>query len=434
MSKFQIITLFVFIVAIVAGAAAFALYKGGGASAALPPITVWGTFPANVFNQYVSDTNNTLSRRMTVNYTQFKAADFDNQFIHALANGQGPDVILISADQLLPEKSHLLEIPFSSVSERNFLNSYVGEAKVYLDQNGAWALPFTIDPLVMYWNRTIFNAAGLALPPRYWDEFSGTSLAPGLVQKLAVKDGSGNISRAAVALGDFGNITNAREILGSLFLQSGNPVTASGDSGPASTIASSNAYPSVVPALQFFSQFSEPGNSSYTWNKAMPNDKTAFLSANLAVYFGLASELFDIRNKNPNLDYDVAPLPELRSGVKAVYGQMYGFSIVRNSANSGTAFQVVSTLVDPSHLAGLSATMYLPSVLNTVIAQGTTDPYISIFNDEALVGKTWLDDPSASDRIFGSMIQSIVSGQKTADEAGRDAGQLYDAALSQAGQ
>ncbi len=58
MTKFQIIVLALFIIAIIGGAASFALYKGSNNTPTLPNITIWGTFPATVFDKYISDINN----------------------------------------------------------------------------------------------------------------------------------------------------------------------------------------------------------------------------------------------------------------------------------------------------------------------------------------------------------------------------------------
>jgi ABC-type glycerol-3-phosphate transport system substrate-binding protein len=436
MSKFQIVTIAIFIVFIIAGVASFSLYKGSSQNTALPAITVWGTFPGNIFNQYVSDVNSTQSQAVRISYVQKAPDAFSRDFVNALAIGQGPDAILVPADLILPQENKLVLIPYQVVSKRAFLDSYIQEANVYLSDSGILAVPFTVDPLVMYWNRDAYNAAGIAAYPRYWDEFTGTSLKPGLVQKLIVKDDNENIRKTAIAMGDFSNITNAREVLGSLMLQSGNPVTKmDGNGNPISAINDPSSA-STIPALRFFIQFADPSNANYSWNRSMANDKTSFLSGALSTYFGFASELSDIRAKNPNINFDAAPLPQLRSGgVKAAYGKIYGFSIVRASANANAAYQTISLLASPQNLSGLSKTMYLPAVRTDIIAQGSSDPYITIFNQAALISKTWLDaDPSASRQIFGILIQSIMSGKKTFDQGVRDASDQYDVVLKQAGQ
>jgi len=430
MSKFQIIILSAFIVFIVIGVVAFATFKGSGATSQSLSITVWGTFPADVFDKYVAGINMTLPQPVTIQYKQESAASFSQDFVKALAVGAGPDAILIPSDILLQQENKLTPIPYATFPLGTFRNTYIQEANIYAASGGILAMPFTVDPLVMYWNRDTFNAAGIATYPRYWDEFDG------LVQKLTVKDSNGNVRRSAVALGDFTTVVNAREILGSLFMQLGNSVTGPASDGSLQSTISLNASSGITPALQFFTKFVDPTNADYSWNRSMQDSKTAFLSGTLATYFGFASELSDIQAKNPNLNFDVAPLPQVRTGgVKADYANLYGFSLVRASSNANVAYQIISTITQPAYLSTLSQTMYLPPVRTDLIAQGSTDPYISIFDQAALVGKTWLDaDPVQSAAIFGNLVDSITSGRENINQAIQDAGNQYNAVLRQATQ
>ncbi len=438
MSKFQVIVLFLFIIAAIAGLATFATYKGSGSKNQLPSITIWGTFPANVFNQYLGEINLTSATPLRITYTEYKPEAFSQAFVNALALGQGPDVVLLPTDALLPQLNKLAYIPYTVLPKKDFYNNYIDEARIYLTDNGALAVPFTVDPMVMYWNRDIFNSAGLAKYPTTWEEFVGSNLKPGLVQKLTSKDQNGNIRKSAVALGDFANITNAREILGSLLLQIGNPVTGLSREGYITSAIDPYSSSKPVYAFSFFSQFANPTNINYSWNRGLPNDKTSFLAGNLATYFGFASEVYDLRNKNSNLNFDIAPLPQFamggeRGGIKSLYGKMYGFSLVRNSTKLDGSFAIISILTNSQNLTKLSEKIYNTSVLRDVIAKGSTDPYIDIFNQSALISKTWLDiDPKQSNKIFGDLIQSIISGKRTVDQAVKDAHDIYDVTLKQA--
>lgn len=427
-SKFQFIVLGLFIVFIIAGVIGFATYRGTSQGEQLPPIAVWGTFPEDAFTRYVAAVNLTLAQPVTVNYTYKNANRFSDDFISALARGQGPDVILIPADMLLPHEDKLVMIPFSAMSQRSFLEQYVSEAEVYLNPDGIAAVPFSIDPLIMYWNRDMFDVAGLATYPRYWDEF-GT-----LVGKLTVKDQNGNVRKSAVAMGDFSTVVNARELLGTLFLQVGNPVTGRDAEGTVKSTLRAEGTANPETAVQFFTQFANPTDPYYSWNRGMPNSKSAFLSGVLATYFGFASELSDIREKNPNLNFDAAPIPQLRKGGRiATYGRMYGLSIARSTANANAAYQVVSLLTSPAHISQLSSALYLPSVRRDLIAQGTNDAYISVFDAAALVSKTWLDaSPEVSRQIMGDLVRSVGSGEKAIFQAVRDAADAHDVALEAA--
>src|SRR3989344_8435059 len=120
---------------------------------------------------------------------------------------------------ILPHSDKISAIPFSALSQRTFQDLYIQEGDIYVTSAGIMGIPFTIDPLIMYWNRDMFDAAGIAAYPRFWDEFTE------LNRKLTVKDQNGNVRRSALAMGDFTNVANARELLGSLLFQVGNPVT-----------------------------------------------------------------------------------------------------------------------------------------------------------------------------------------------------------------
>ncbi len=428
MSRFQILTLAGFVICIIIGVIAFATFKGSSGTATLPPITVWGTFPADTFNLYVSKINQGLQQAVTVKYVQKKPDQFSPDFIAALARGAGPDAILIPSEMILPHEDKLALIPYSAFPQRTYLNTYIQEADTYISANGILALPFTVDPLIMYWNRDMFNSAGVATYPSYWDEFTG------LNQKLTVKDQNGNVRKSAVALGDMSNATNGRELLGTLIMQLGNPVTALSTDGYVQSTVKLSATPSPLSAIQFYTQFVDPTNANYSWNRGMPNDKSAFLSGVLATYFGFASELKDIRAKNPNLNFDAAPLPQARTGgVKAAYGRMFGFSIVKTTPDPNSAYQIISILLQPQYLSDLSNTMYLPPVRRDLIAKGSADPYMTVFDQAALNAKSWLDaDPAKSKKIFADMVQSISSGQKTVYTAIQDEADQYDVVLKSA--
>ena len=427
-SKFQIIILIIFVVFIVAGVALFATYKGNSSSNLLPPITVWGTFPKDKFDLYISKINQTLQTPFAITYVEERPDAFLGDFVAALARGSGPDVILVPSDVLLPSEDKLTVIPYSAYPQRTFMDAYIDEARVYLSPSGILGIPFSVDPMVMYWNRDTFNAAGIPTPPKYWSDFTN------LNKKLTQKTDNGTITASAIALGDFSNVVNAREILGSLLLQSGNPVTQFDQYGAVMSALNPASAKSPISAVTFFTQFVDPSNANYSWNHSWTDSKTAFVSGKLATYFGFASELFNIRAKNPNLNFDVAPFPQIKDGgAPAVYGKLYAFSIVKQSQKAQPAFQILTTITQPRYLVNLSNDLYLPSVDRLIISSGSTDPYITLFNNAALIARTWLDaDPNTSRNIFGSMIQSITSGQKSIYQAVSDASEQYQDVINRA--
>lgn len=414
MNKFQIIFTAVFVLFIIVGVSVFALYRGGNQDTGLPTIEVWGTMPADTFAQFIQRFNFDRQTAILVNYVEKRPEQFDEDFIETLARGGGPDAVLLSQDMILRHEDKLIKIPYEALPERAFRDTYIREAEKYLTPSGILALPFSIDPLVMYWNRDIYTNAGLPTYPKFWDEFRA------IIPRITLKDVNSNIRRSTVSLGEFKNVTHAREILGTLMMQSGNPVTVRSDRVVSAigdgSIAGSNT---SQPALEFFTKFADPREPDYTWNRSLSESRAAFLSGSLATYFGFASELIDIREKNPNIDFDVAPLPQARDGKnRTTYGTMYGFSIVRSTASPDATYAVLSELVSEPASAAWTEVTFLPPVRRATIALGTTDPYLSIFYDSAVIADDWLDaDPAKSREIFARMVESVTSGQKTLYEA-----------------
>ena len=297
---------------------------------------------------------------------------------------------------------------------------------MYISPQGLYALPFIVDPLVMYWNRDMFDSAGIATYPTYWEDFSA------LGKKLNIKDQNGNIRKSVVALGQFNNIDNAREILGTILMQTGNPVTAVTSKGSIMSTLSSNFVngKDAQTAVKFYSHFIDPADQDYSWNRNFPSSSASFLSGSLATYFGFASELLGLKARNQNLNFDVAFMPQAKNGVKATYGRMYGFSIVKSSQNINSAYQIISELTSAQYLGLISSSMYLPSVRRDIIGAGSDDPNITMFNQAALVAKSWPDvDSISSNQILSGMVESFTNGQKNLTQAIKDASGQYDVLL-----
>ncbi len=125
---------------------------------------------------------------------------FDHDLLEALAAGTGPDMFFISDDLAYKYSNKIFTIPYTSFPINTFKSNYVGAGEVFLTSKGVLAFPLTVDPLMMYYNRSMLDANGIVYPPSYWDEFGN------LVPLLTKKDSKGMITKSAVALGQFSNV------------------------------------------------------------------------------------------------------------------------------------------------------------------------------------------------------------------------------------
>lgn len=414
MSKFQLILTGIFGVCIIFGVAIFALGKFGDGQAT-STVTVWGFLPTSKWNELVSGPALRENKLIKFEYVQKTEAGFDQDFIEALAAGRGPDLFFLSQDSILKHKDKILPIPYSTLSERNFKDVFIQEGELYLFENGILGLPFTIDPMVMYWNRTIFSNAGLPVPPKYWSDFYNLS------QTLTVKDGALNVNQSTVALGEYTNVSHAADVISLLVMQAGGSMSEKEGAQIESRLSEDFDAPiaPAVSALSFFTEFVNPLKPFYSWNRSLPLSKNHFIFGDLAVYFGYASEIEDIQSKNPNLNFDVAKMPQSKDASEIMtFGKMHAIAVSKASKNPSAAIQAGMLLVSRPVLTELSTLVNLPPVRKDMLSVRPSDTFMSMFYDSAVQSRAWLSpDKKEVDKIFKEMVESVTGNRRTVSDS-----------------
>jgi ABC-type glycerol-3-phosphate transport system substrate-binding protein len=403
-NKFKLILTGVFGFFILLGLIAFSTYKSSNTTNTNVEIKVWGTLNKSIFDNYINDYKQNKNLQFNLNYTYISQETIDNQLIEAIATGKAPDAILIPHTL---EKRYLDKVyMITSIPERTFKDAFVQETELYIQPSGIFALPFFIDPLVMYWNRDMFSSANIAIPPTKWTEF------PMLAGKISKADSNANIITSVAPLGEFKNVDNAKALLSTLIMQAGSPIVLDYKS-------SSDIMVPAESALQFFTDYSNPKKSVYSWNRSLPRSKQLFLSEDLAIYFGFASEYQDIKDKNPNLNFDVTMMPQvLDTKTKITYGELYGFSILRSSQNIIVAYNLLSMLIGLDSVSTLLQSVNVAPARKDLISAGSNDPAKTIFFNSALISRGWIDpDSKKTDQVFQDMVENITTGRMNVRES-----------------
>jgi multiple sugar transport system substrate-binding protein len=423
---FQLILMSVFGLFALIGLIVFATSKSLSGGASIGSVVIWGTLSSDAVSQELEVITAADKSYGKVTYVQEPAATFDTDLANAIASGNGPDLVLISQEQLLSEESKLTVIPFSSVPQKNFTNTYLPEDQLYLTTNGTYGIPYVVDPLVLYYNQTLLNQAGVAVPPASWEAVTG--LAPTLTHL-----NGGVTAQSEIALGTYDNIENARGILSTLFFQAGSTITQMYTGGVRSTLASTDAnnltgISPVAAALNFYTQFADPTRTVYSWNSSVPSARQAFIGGTLAFYIGYASEAPALTAANPNLSFAMAPIPQPQTAaVKADYGLAYAFAVPKAARNASGAFYAAQKLSDPTYLASAAEALSLAPANRTILTPSPSDTNEAVYFPAALIASGWLSpSPTNTDAVFSAMITSIASGHFNA----ADAVNAADAALN----
>lgn len=427
--NFQIIVVAVFIVAAVFGVLVFsgAIPIGGSEEGSLGTVVLWGTVPASMIMRPLEDFNN-ANTLYQVTYVEKSAETFDRELLEALAADQGPDMFFLSDDLAYNYDNKIIKIPYTSYSPAAFKNIFAQAGEVFLTSEGIMAFPMSIDPLMLYYNRNMLDGEGIVQPPKDWEEFSLN------VAKLTEKDDeTKQISRSGAALGQYANVAHAKNILSALFMQAGNPIVAEQNGKKVSTLGEPVGIYDLPSILRFYTSFADPASPVYSWNRSFPISEDAFSNEDLAFYFGYASELPKLVNKNPNQNFFVTPLPQIKDAkAKITTAKVTGIAVSSGSTNLNGALEAASALASSDFAAQYALALGLPPARRDLLAQPPADQFSPIFYNSALIARAWLDpSPEDTENIFGSMVNSVLSNNLNEASAMKDADSKLELLLLQ---
>lgn len=156
-------------------------------------ITFWNSFTGadgDMLVELVNRFNEENTDGVTVNMDI--SSDFDSQLSTAFAAGTGPTMILASSAYRFTYGDYMQNISDvfdqTNLDQSDFIQSYLD----YCSEGDAlYFLPFQVVGYYMYWNKDLFEAAGLdpEAPPTTWDEW--TSYAEQITDESRNVYGSG---------------------------------------------------------------------------------------------------------------------------------------------------------------------------------------------------------------------------------------------------
>ncbi len=378
-------------------------------------VVLWGTLPETAANAALEPFKRAYQKSFNLTYVAHNPDTIEGELVEALAEGRGPDLVMLPHEAVWLERNKLVPFSFDLVSERDFLDTYVGGAELYLAKTGSWALPLAVDPLVLFYNPDLLAAGKFATPPQTWVELQT------MAKTLSSSDSRGNLSRSAIPLGEFGNILHAKDILSLLMLQTGNPIAELNRLNGAlsftvGTPLAGQEAPATAEAVSFFTRFSDPSNTAYSWNAAQPEARAAFTRGQAVFYLGYASEYEALRRQNPQLALDVARVPQLANNSSALtFGRLVGFSLPRGAKNPVTAAEVARLLtMTPELSAALAGALGAAPASAKALAAPPSDPAAAIAYQSALIARAWLDpDPETTKGIFDNLFRAVKTGRLT---------------------
>ncbi len=419
-TNFQTIILVVFGFAIILGVLLFSGVLPGFRStdgAAGGKLTVWGTLSLEDLTPFLSTFNQKYKSQFTLQYVEKSPDSFEADLVDAIASGNAPDLVFFPAEFIVKHANKFTSFTTAEVSVRDFKNNYVTGAEIFQTEAGAIGLPVLVDPLVLYWNRDLFAAAGVSEPPKVWSEVVKGS--EGMLGKLTLFDSKNAIIQSALPLGDPANVRHSKDILVTLMMQAGSPLVVQNNGYKAALVSNEIGVSSPAQAaLDFFIQFADPAKTTYTWNRSFPDSLEAFSGGLSTMYLGFASEWKQIRDKAPLINFDVASMPQRDRSRQAAFAEVLALAVPKSSAKAAAAKTAALTIANGTLAWDLAGAANLPPARRDLLARSNKDPFLATFYQAAQVGKAWYDpDTTKTEELFYTMAESVLTGRVKSSEA-----------------
>lgn len=372
----------------------------------------WGLWESSTtINQIINDYKK-IKPNVIIIYEK-RSKELYRETLQSFINqDKGPDIFVLHNTWTPMLNNYFSPAPQNIVSSKEVLDKFY--PITYFDlkdkQNNIVGLPQGIDGLGLYINEDIFKNAGIDTNfPVTWQNVARNAI------KLTVRDASGNIRTAGIALGTASNVDHFSDILALMILQNG------GD--PKSPIDKQSA-----DALDYYLSFTRGANK--VWDSNLPHSTTAFAGGNLAMYIAPSWRAIEIKNANPLLKFKVLPVPQLEGG-KVTWASFWANGVSAKSPHTKEAWEFVKYLSEEQTLTKLYSEASKspgrffgqPFPKPSMASKLTSDPIVGAYISDAtsmrsapVASQTY--DNGLNDEIikeYEKAINSIINGTNTPD-------------------
>ncbi|TSA44790.1 extracellular solute-binding protein [bacterium] len=392
---------------------------GGGTSQKNVTLVWWKPFDDYRQIQPLVDAYQKTHSGVQIQFVKKNIETYESELVNALASGTGPDIFSIHNDWLPKHKDKMAPAPDKTLSLRTFGESFVEAASTDLvADNKIYAIPLAVDTLALYYNRDMLSSAGIANPPRTWEEL--VAMAP----KLVRQDNQGNFTRSAVAMGTADNVNRAPDILALLMLQNGtvfyNPTREVSTLDQTVNDSKGIPYSPGARALEFYTQFANPAKVTYNWNNKSNNSIEAFANSQAAMIFSYSYLRATLQTKAPFLNYAVAPVPQIDPANRINFANYWAESVSKQSPNAAVAWDFLNYISQKSVLTKYYDVVKQPSSRLDILQSQISDTDIGVFAENVLSAKSYYKpDSDGVENIFVQMINDVILRNVPADEAVR---------------
>jgi multiple sugar transport system substrate-binding protein len=285
-----------------------------------------------------------------------------------------------------------------------------------------YAMPWEIDGLAVFYNKQLLSAAGYSEPPTDWDSFVE------LAKELTTKNEAGQILSSGLAIGTSNNINHSADILSYLMLLNSADIMDS-------TYTSANlTSDEVISATTIYTQFSQGEDS--VWTTDLRNDLEMFYAGKLAMMFAPSWRAFDIIEAAPNIEFGIAPTPQLATNDPVYYSMYWGDTVSSTCENPQVAWDFIKYLVENQQRIFSNSSQIRafgePYSLVSLTGELENNNYLQPYSVMAPHMQSWpMGDQTFVEQTLNTAITEIVQDGESLENAMESAQQDINDQLAQ---
>ncbi len=399
---------------------------------------------------------------VNIDYKVLRYEEYADELIRALAAGEGPDIFTVTNTDLIQYQDLLMPMPESvsikfletvgtvrketvlttkeiaMPSQKTIKQDFVDvvahdvilpyqpdpdEAAV----DRVYGLPLALDTLALFYNKDLFNAAGIAQPPETWEAFQEN------VAALTTLSSTGEVTQSGAALGTTANVERAADIVQVLMLQNGAPMLDERGRIAFHTIPDGTE-PGVFPgldAVRFYTDFANPVKKTYTWNDTFSSSFEAFASGQTAMMLGYSYDIALLKAAAPKLNFAISSLPQIATGKEVNFAHYWIETVAKNTEHPNEAWSFLQFATSEEHVDSYLEEAQKPTALRALLSTQVNDDMLAPFAGQVLTAESWYKgiDAAAMEAAFATLANTVLADSTQGERAMSQAAKVVSQTL-----
>ncbi len=382
-------------------------------------LNYWGIWEESGVMEGVIADFEAKNPNIKINYKKNNEENYKARLQNKLSNSNEesdtdiPDIFRIHQSWIPMFNNDLAMVPTETANKIGLETDFYETFKALKSGANYKAIPLMYDGLALFYNKSLIEAAGIGAP-KTWNDLR--IAAEKVVKK---EEFGGKIITAGVALGSVNNVDHWSDVVGLMLKQGGvNPLKNSDDE-------------KLKSVLLYYSLY----RTQYgLWDETWPASTIAFANGNLGFYFAPSWRVFNLKDINANLSYEIVPVPQLEIETGQVtdinWSSYWVEGVNAKSKHQKEAFKFLEYLAS---VEGLQKMFTLGSQIRdfgqisprkSMNSAMVSNPKIRPFVGAAETGENWYLSSRTFDgglndemiKYFGDAINSIVNENKNAND------------------